>query len=129
MKSGQHSHFPKRLNPWGTNPEGRTSGVLMKEEKNVKFTGHIQSKCTASRTEYWEMGRRNNATIQRILDWQITFSESLYWICHNIFSFGLFGQDAGEILAPASPALESQVLNTGPPRTVPQQIVLTEASG
>lgn len=102
----------------------------MKGEKNVKFTANIQSKRTASSTEQQKVGRRNNATMQRIPDWQITVSKSLYSICYHtvsILCFGLFGQDAGEILAPTSPALQSQVLNTGPPGTVPT--VLTEASG
>ena len=49
---------------------------------------------------------------------------SLYWICYNtasVLCFGFFGQEACGILAPQSgikpmsPALEGEVLLTGPP--------------
>ena len=61
-----------------------------------------------------------------------TILTSLYWICYNIASvlcFGFFGCEACGILAPwpgikpTHPALESEVLTTGPPGKSQRQIL------
>ena len=63
-----------------------------------------------------------------------TIFKSLYWICYNSFYFMIrnFGSEAYRILAPqpgfkpAPPALEGEVLSTGPPGKTQYSSVLRE---
>ena len=63
-------------------------------------------------------------TFLKIFLFDVDYFLSLYWICYNIPSvlcFGFFGHKACGILAPrpgiepTCPALEGEVLTTGPP--------------